>query len=119
MFCFDISEGLFLTCSYEYLTSDWNPKSFLLFACIAQYVIPLSLIVFFYAKIMQKISIKKNGALTRARLKVLDTGSPQTEEQVRTLFLTARYVAVIGMTLFFFFLLGYHYPLQSYDSLVK
>lgn len=64
-------EGLFLTCSYEYVTDDPNPKSFLLFAVVAQYMIPLCLILYYYVGIIREIS-SKEAALARAQVKVLN-----------------------------------------------
>ena len=34
---FSLSEGLLVTCSYDYLTEDWNHKSYMLFATIMNY----------------------------------------------------------------------------------
>jgi r-opsin len=62
-----ISEGLLITCSYDYLTDDWNHKSFILYAFICNYVMPMSAVVFFYSQIVKAVvsheaSLKKQAA---------------------------------------------------------
>lgn len=48
-------EGLLITCSYDYLSQDWNHKSFMLFAFIFNYCCPMSAIIFFYAQITKAV----------------------------------------------------------------
>ncbi len=62
-----ISEGLLITCSYDYLTDDWNHKSFILYAFICNYVMPMSAVIFFYSQIVKAVvsheaSLKKQAA---------------------------------------------------------
>jgi len=48
-----ISEGLLITCSYDYLTEDWNHKSFILYAFICNYCFPMIAVIYFYSQVCQ------------------------------------------------------------------
>ena len=48
-----LSEGLLVTCTYDYLTEDWNHKSFVLFAFIFNYCMPMLATFFFYSQIVK------------------------------------------------------------------
>ena len=41
-----------MTCSYDYLSEDWNSKSFVLYAFILNCCVPMSLVIFFYIQIV-------------------------------------------------------------------
>ena len=58
-----------MTCSYEYVTEDWNKQSFILFAFICNYCIPLALILCCYTAIIKAIFFKED-AMKRARMKI-------------------------------------------------
>ena len=51
----NFSEGLLVTCSYDYMSVDWNRKSFLLYAFIGNYCIPMVIMIFFYIKIVKAV----------------------------------------------------------------
>ena len=53
----DVSEGLLITCSYDYMAVDWNRKSFLLYAFIGNYCIPMVIMIFFYIKIVKAVIV--------------------------------------------------------------
>lgn len=65
-------EGLFITCSYEYVSEDMNPKSFLLFAFIVNYCIPMTFIIYFYYHIVKAIFFQE-AAMKRAQAKLITT----------------------------------------------
>ena len=44
-----------VTCSYDFLSSEWNKKSFILYAFIGNYVFPMILMAFFYVKIVKAV----------------------------------------------------------------
>ena len=44
-----------ITCSYDYLTDDWNHKSFILYAFICNYVMPMITVIFFYSQIVKAV----------------------------------------------------------------
>ena len=46
-----------MTCGYDYLTDDWNHKSYLLYAFINNYALPLLIVIFFYSQVIFKTQI--------------------------------------------------------------
>ena len=61
------SEGLLITCSYDYLSEDWNHKSFILYAFICNYVMPMCTVIYFYSQIVKAVvsheaALKKQAA---------------------------------------------------------
>ncbi|CAB4056322.1 OPN4 [Lepeophtheirus salmonis] len=48
-------EGLLFTCSYDYLTDDANNVSYILFTCFFMYLLPMSLVFFFYSSIVKAV----------------------------------------------------------------
>ena len=62
-----LTEGLLITCSYDYLSEDWNHKSFILYAFICNYCIPMTAVIFFYTQIVKAVvsheaALKKQAA---------------------------------------------------------
>jgi len=55
-------EGQLLSCSYDYLSEDWNHKSFVLQGFICNYCIPVSVCIFFYSQIVMAV-VKHERAL--------------------------------------------------------
>ena len=56
--CFKVflfSEGLLVTCSYDFMSSEWNRQSFILFAFMFNYVTPMILMSFFYSQIVKSV----------------------------------------------------------------
>ena len=56
--CFKVflfSEGLLVTCSYDFMSSEWNRQSFILFAFMFNYVMPMILMSFFYSQIVKSV----------------------------------------------------------------
>ncbi|XP_040583121.1 compound eye opsin BCRH2 [Lepeophtheirus salmonis] len=48
-------EGLLFTCSYDYLTDDANNTTYILFTFFFMYVLPMSLVFFFYSSIVKAV----------------------------------------------------------------
>lgn len=72
--CFLISaEGLLVTCSYDYLTEDWSHKSFVLYAFIGNYLIPMSIVIFFYSQIVK--AVVSHEAALKAQAKKMNVES--------------------------------------------
>jgi len=49
------SEGVLVTCTYDYLKDDWNHKSFMLWAFTVNYCFPLCIIIYFYSGIVKAV----------------------------------------------------------------
>ena len=52
---FDFSEGLFVTCGYDYLSFNYNDRTYMFFGIMAQYVFPLTIATFFYTQIVSAV----------------------------------------------------------------
>lgn len=48
-------EGQLITCSYEYISDDWNTKSFVMFTLCTNYIAPISIAIFFYSQIVMAV----------------------------------------------------------------
>ena len=72
-FWLSLSEGLFLTCSYDFLTEDWNHKSYCLYAFIANFLFPLVLVIFFYSQIFKAVVVHE--AALKAQAKKMNVDS--------------------------------------------
>lgn len=49
------TEGMLFTCSYDYLSDDWNNKSYVLFGFFFCYLIPMVLVFFCYSSIVSAV----------------------------------------------------------------
>jgi len=66
-------EGLFLTCSYDFLNEDWNHKSYCLYAFFANFFTPLVLVIFFYSQIFKAVVVHE--AALKAQAKKMNVDS--------------------------------------------
>merc|ERR1719419_1099666 len=48
-------EGLLVTCSFDYISQDWNKKSYMIYAMVFNYCVPMILITFFYVQIVKAV----------------------------------------------------------------
>ena len=67
------SEGLFLTCSYDFWSEDWNRKSYVLYAFTCNYVLPMIMVLYFYSQIVQ--AVVTHEAALRAQAKKMNVDS--------------------------------------------
>ena len=70
-----------MTCSYEYLSDDWNAKSSILFAFMFNYVIPMGFVLFFYEKIIVAVFFTE-AAFKRAQAKLNNAASLSNNHEV-------------------------------------
>jgi r-opsin len=71
-------EGLFMTCSYDYLSEDWNRKSFILYAFIFNYCFPMFMVIFYYTQIVRAV-VKHESAL-KAQAKKMNVESLRSNQ---------------------------------------
>ena len=65
-FKYKITDGLLLvTCNYDYMSTDWNSMSFLLYAFIENYTAPLVVLIYFYILIV-KAAVEQEQHLRKA-----------------------------------------------------
>ena len=60
-------EGLFMTCSYDYLSEDWNRKSFILYAFIFNYCFPMLVVIFYYTQIVRAVVVHESALKSQAK----------------------------------------------------
>ena len=77
------SEGLLITCSYDYLSEDWMKKSFVLYAFIGNYCIPMLCAIYFYSRIV--VAVVKHEANLRKQAKKMNVDSLRAGDQVPTM----------------------------------
>lgn len=66
-------EGLMVTCSYDYLSTDWNHKSFMLYAFIGNFSIPVLTVICFYTSICKAVIMHE--AALKAQAKKMNVDS--------------------------------------------
>ena len=72
------SEGFLVTCSYDYLSDDWNSKSFILYALIFNFLVPMMFVIFFYSQIV--IAVVSHEKALRAQAKKMNVDSLRSNE---------------------------------------
>lgn len=60
-------EGLLVTCSYDYLTEDWNHKSYILYAFINNYALPMLIVIYFYSQIVKAVISHESALKAQAK----------------------------------------------------
>ena len=69
-----------MTCSYDYMSTDWNKKSFLLYAFIGNYCIPMTIMIFFYTQIVKAVVMHE--AALKAQAKKMNVDSLRSNVSV-------------------------------------
>jgi len=102
-------EGLFITCTYEYVTDHWNPRSFMLFAFVFSYILPLAMVAFYYTSIVRAVFFNQ-AALQRAELKMMQDqnrrrdsipGDIPNPEKIESMEMQVAKVAISNVLLWF------------------
>jgi len=62
-----------VTCSYDYLTEDWNHKSYILYAFILNYALPIVIVIFFYAQIVKAVIAHESALKAQAKKMNVDS----------------------------------------------
>jgi len=66
-------EGMLINCSYDYLSEDWNSVSYVLYAYIFNYCIPVASCIFFYSQIV--LAVVKHEKALREQAKKMNVES--------------------------------------------
>lgn len=74
------TEGLLVTCSYDYLTQDWNEKSFMVYAFVFNYSLPVTMIVLFYVQIVKAVVMHEAALKAQAKKMNVDSLRSNTKE---------------------------------------
>ena len=78
---FLLPEGQLITCSYEYISEDWNTKSFVMFTLVTNYIAPITIAIFFYSQIVMAV-VNHEKAL-REQAKKMGVDSLRSGEAVK------------------------------------
>ena len=70
-----------MTCSYDYLTEDWNHKSFLVYAFVFNYFLPILMVIMFYSQIVKAV-VSHESAL-KAQAKKMNVDSLRSNEDAK------------------------------------
>jgi len=68
-----MTEGGLMTCGYDYLSQEWNKKSYMWFAFVFNFLIPLACNAFFYTKIVKAVVMHE--AALKAQAKKMNVDS--------------------------------------------
>ena len=93
-------EGLFMTCSYDYLSEDWNRKSFILYAFIFNYCFPMLMVIFYYTQIVRAV-VKHESAL-KAQAKKMNVESLRSNQVCKKLVSFGGCILLVGQFKFYF-----------------
>ena len=66
-------EGLLYTCTYDYLTEDWNHQSYILFTFFNHWFLPMVFIFYFYSSIIKAVIAHEAALKSQARKMGLQT----------------------------------------------
>ena len=67
------TEGMLYTCSYDYLSETWNAKSYVLFGFFFNYLIPMTMIFFFYSSIVKAVWAHEHALREQAKKMNVDS----------------------------------------------
>jgi len=48
-------EGMLVTCGYDYMSDDLNNRSYIVFVCVFDYLLPMVLVFFYYSSIVKAV----------------------------------------------------------------
>jgi len=93
-------EGTLISCSYDFIAPDWNSKSFILFAYIANYFTPLAMIAYFYSHIVRAVVVHEKTLKEQAKKMNVDRLRAGGDKEESNEFKIAK-VAVTNVLLWF------------------
>ena len=56
-----------MTCGYDYLSDDLNNRSYIVFVCVFDYLLPLVLVFFYYSFIVKAVWAHEESLKAQAR----------------------------------------------------
>ena len=93
------TEGLFVTCSYDYLTEDWNHKSFLVYAFVFNYCIPILMVIMFYSQIVKAVVSHEAALKAQAKKMNVDSLRSNADAKAESAEVRIAKVAITNVTL--------------------
>jgi len=92
-----IPEGISDSCSFDYLSKDWNTRSYGIFIFLWSYVLPLSLILYSYVFIVKTVIAHE--AVMAAQAKKMNVGSLRSGTEGERAEMRVAKVAIFNVTL--------------------
>jgi len=93
------TEGMLFTCSYDYLSEDWNSKSYVLFGFFFCYLFPMVLVFFFYSSIVQAVWAHEHALREQAKKMGVDSLRSNANNSAETAEVRIAKVAVTNVSL--------------------
>lgn len=93
------TEGLLFTCGYDYLTEDWNHKSYIIFGIIFDFVFPLVVVFFFYSSIVKAVWAHEHALREQAKKMNVDSLRSNVNASAETAEVRIAKVAVTNVSL--------------------
>nr|AMH38608.1 opsin Rh3 [Platyeriocheir formosa] len=101
-----VPEGFLTTCSFDYLTEDFNTRSFVGAIFIFSYIVPGAMIVYFYSQIYSHVRAHEKAMRAQAKKMNVDNlrSIGNTEEQEKSAEIR---IAKVCMGLFFMYMVSW------------
>ena len=93
------TEGMLYTCSYDYLNESWNHKSYVLFGFFFNYMIPMTMIFFFYSSIVKAVWAHEHALREQAKKMNVDSLRSNAATSAETAEVRIAKVAVTNVSL--------------------
>jgi len=95
------AEGLLVTCGYDYLKDDWNRKSFMLYAFLGNYLLPLLIIIYFYGQIVRAVVSHERAMKAQAKKMNVDSLKSGADQGAESAEMKIAKVALTNVLLWF------------------
>ena len=92
-------EGLLLTCSFDYLSDNWNNKSFTIFFSIGCFFLPLCVVIFFYSQIVAAVVSHEKALKAQAKKMNVKSLRSNTNDNAESAEVRIAKVAITNVTL--------------------
>ena len=93
------TEGMLFTCSYDYLKQDWNSKSYVVFGFFFNYLVPMTLVFFFYSSIVKAVWAHEHALREQAKKMNVDSLRSNADSNAESAEVRIAKVAVTNVSL--------------------
>jgi len=94
-----MTEGGLMTCGYDYLSQEWNKKSYMWFAFIFNFICPLSMNAYFYTKIVKAVVMHEAALKAQAKKMNVDSLRSNSAEDAESAEVRIAKVAITNVML--------------------
>jgi len=93
------AEGLLYTCSYDYLSPDWSSRTFVMFAFVFNYCLPMLMVFFYYSSIVKAVWAHEHALKAQAKKMNVDSLRSNTDANAESAEMRIAKVAVTNVSL--------------------